>query len=71
MFYATRRQVYLGLRHKIFCWYSDLISLTHTHTHTHRERDTQTHTNTHTHTHTQTHAHKHTAHTQHTQGPVH
>ena len=35
VFYATRCQVYWGLRHKIFYWYSDLISHTDKHTNTH------------------------------------
>ena len=39
MFYATRWQVYLGLKYMVFYWYSDLISHTHTHTHTHTETD--------------------------------
>ena len=34
VFYATRRQVYWGLTHMVFCWYSDLISHTRTHAHT-------------------------------------
>ena len=29
MFYALRCQVYWGLTHMVFCWYSDLISHTH------------------------------------------
>ena len=35
VFYATRPQVFWGLIHVIFCWYSDLISHTQTHTQTH------------------------------------
>ena len=35
VFYATRCQVYWGLTHVAFCWYSDLISQTQTHTQTH------------------------------------
>ena len=39
-FYATRRQVYWGLKHMVFCWYSDLISQNHKHTKTHTQRHT-------------------------------
>ena len=45
VFCSTRRQVYWGLTHVIFCWYSDLILHTNkqakqTNTHTHTERHT-------------------------------
>ena len=58
VFCSTRRQVYWGLTHVIFCWYSDLILHTNKQT-----KQTNTHTHTHTHTHTQ-------KDTQHTQGPA-
>ena len=34
VFYATRSQVYWGLTHVVFYWYSDLISHTQTHKYT-------------------------------------
>ena len=36
VFCARSCQVYLGLIHVVFCWYSDLISHTQVHTHTHK-----------------------------------
>ena len=46
VFYATRRQVYWGLTHVVFYWYSDLISHTHKHTqHTQGPVDWHTHIN--------------------------
>ena len=40
VFYARRRQVYWGLTHMAFCWYSNLISNAHTYTHTQTQRHT-------------------------------
>ena len=44
VFYATKRQVYWGLTHMIFCWHSDDITHIQTHRHTvHSEASRLTH----------------------------
>ena len=40
VFYATRRQVYWGLEHVVFNWYSNLISHAQTHKHTQNTQGT-------------------------------